>query len=71
MNIDKKEFFDLYKKIKNGEINMFSVEVEKLERVYQILEEECRLKEYRLKNTLDQIEIHRKNIMCYKNIAQN
>ena len=36
-----------------------------------MLEEECKLKEMRLKNTRDEIEIHRKNVMGYKNIAQN
>jgi hypothetical protein len=66
---NKKEFFNLYNKIKYGEISAFSVELEKLEKVCKMLEEECNLKEKRLKNTKEEIEIHKKNIMCYKNIV--
>lgn len=29
------------------------------------------IKRNETKNTRDDIEIHRKNVMCYKNIAQN
>lgn len=67
----KKLFFDLYKKIKCGEVNVFDVDIDKLQKICQMLEEECKLKEAKLKNTRDEIEIHRKNITYYKNIIQS
>ena len=70
-NSQKEQFFDLYNNIKNGKVNVFNVDIDKLQKICQMLEEECKLKEMRLKNTRDDIEIHRKNVMCYKNIAQN
>lgn len=70
-NSQKEQFFDLYRKIKTGDANVFNEDIDKLQRICQILEEECKLKEARLKNTKDEIEIHRKNIMCYKNIVQS
>ena len=66
---EKEQFFDLYKKIKTGNVNVFNVDIDKLQKVCKILEEECKLKEMRLKNTKDEIDIHKKNVMCYKNIA--
>lgn len=70
-NNQKEKFFDLYNKIKAGNVNVFNVDIDKLQKVCQMLEEECKLKEIRLKNTRDEINIHRKNVMCYKNIANN
>ena len=68
-NSQKEQFFDLYNNIKNGKVDVFNVDIDKLQKICQILEEECKLKEARLKNTRDDIEIHKKNVMCYKNIA--
>lgn len=70
-NDSKEQFFELYNKIKKGEISTFSIDIDNLQKICQMLEEECKLKEMRLKNTRDEIEIHRNNIMCYKGIGQN
>jgi len=70
-NNQKEQFFELYKKIKHGDVNVFNVDIDKLQKICQMLEEECKLKEMRIKNTRDEIDIHRKNVMCYKNIAQS
>ena len=67
----KEQFFDLYNNIKNGKVNVFNVDINKLQKVCQMLEEECKFKEMRLKNTKEDIENHRKNIMYYKNISKN
>ncbi len=68
-NKQKEQFFNLYNDIKNGNVNVFNVDIDKLEKICQMLEEECNLKEKKLKNTRDNIETHKKNIACYKNIA--
>ena len=70
-NNQKEQFFDLYKKIKTGNVNVFNVDIDKLQKVCQMLEEECKLKEMRLKNTKDEIDIHRRNVMCYKSITNS
>lgn len=70
-NSSKEQFFDLYNNLKEGKVNVFNTDIDKLQKICQMLEEECKLKEMRLKNTREDIEIHRKNAMCYKNITQN
>lgn len=70
-NNPKEQFFKLYNDIKNGKINVFSLDIDKLQKICHMLEEECKLKEMKLKNTKEDIEIHKKNIMCYKSIAEN
>lgn len=67
----KEQFFDLYNKIKHGEVNAFDVDANKLKKICRMLEEECKLKEMKLKNTREEIEIHRQNVMCYKKIANS
>ena len=70
-NNSKEEFFNLYNNINNGKISVFNVDIDNLQKICQILEEECKLKETKLQNTKDNIEIHKRNIMYYKNITQN
>jgi len=65
---EKEEFFDLYKEVKEGNIDLYSLENSKLQMLYKLLEQECNLKEKRLKDTKDEIEVHKKNIMIYNNV---
>lgn len=64
-NSQKEQFFDLYNNIKNGKVNVFNVDIDKLQKICQMLEE-CKLKEMRLKNTRDDIEIHKKMLCVIK-----
>ena len=46
--IDKKEFMDIYEKSKTGDIDLFTIPVDKLEKMCILLEEEIKIKERNL-----------------------
>ncbi len=43
--IDKKEFLELYEKAKKGEVDVYQLPNDVLEKMYILLEEEIRIKE--------------------------
>lgn len=45
---NKKNFMDLYEKTKKGDIDLFSIDPEKLEKMCKLLEEEIKIKERNL-----------------------
>ena len=56
---NKKEFFDIYEKSKKGEVDLFSLSAETLEKMCTLIEEEIRIKK---RNN----EIKRKKLEEYK-----
>lgn len=45
---NKRAFMDLYEKAKNGDIDLFSIDPDKMEKMCKLLEEEIKIKERNL-----------------------
>lgn len=58
---NKREFFEQYNKIKKGEIDIFSIDPDEVEKMCIILEEENKIQEQQLSAKLNQLaEINKK-----------
>lgn len=53
----KEKFFDFYNKIKTGKISALEIDITTLEKIYHVLEEECRLRERNLEKSKKELEI--------------
>ena len=59
---DKKQFLEVYEKLKKGEVDILSMEPDKSEKMCILLEEEIKLKEKLLEKKLSQIAQIKENI---------
>ena len=50
--LDKKEFFEIYEKLKKGDVDILSMDPDKSEKMCKLLEEEIKLKEKLLDSKL-------------------
>lgn len=55
-NLNKEEFFELYKKAVNGEIELSSIDPENLNKIFKILNEEVRIKKETLVKRVQVLE---------------
>ena len=65
---NKKVFFELYNKIKKGDINISSIEYENLQKICKMLEEEYKLKAEKIRMIKKDIKLYKKRILRYRNI---
>lgn len=66
---DKKQFLDMYEKVKKGEVDILSIDPDETEKICMLLEEEIKLKEKLLDKKMSQISEIEENIKKLKESA--
>lgn len=65
LNIDKKEFFELYKKVKSKEIDINTLDQEKKRRILIMIREEVNINSKKIDEKFSELNVSTENIKIY------